>query len=246
MYFLYCVWAYNKNYKRIYESDDKRDQISDESDDDSTNEDGEYVPKDIVGRYETFDYNFLIKQILNHSPDSATEKIIIIADQWRLMSNENIVMSMLINRQDVIVNAYEAIYREYQTTELFIHAIQNQNELYLQDALEKGTYGSGEFEDESVIAAIQEQLDQKNKTEFILNILIYADFSSWKGDLEALVGYIGEITEEAYEENRIVLSYNPILTICLACQHLASIGDAVTKLLHECEGTSEALLDLGA
>lgn len=29
------------------------------------------------------------------------------------MSNENIVMSMLINRQDVIVNAYEAIYREY-------------------------------------------------------------------------------------------------------------------------------------
>ena len=63
-------------------------------------------------------------------------------------------MSMLINRQDVIVNAYEAIYREYQTTELFIHAIQNQNELYLKDALEKGTYGSGEIEDENVIAAI--------------------------------------------------------------------------------------------
>ena len=116
----------------------------------------------------------------------------------------------------------------------------------MKDALEKGTYGSGEFEDESVIAAIEEQLDQKNKTEFILNILIYADFSSWKGDLEKLVGYIGEITEEAYEENRIVLSYNPILTICLACQHLASIGEAVTKLLHECEGTSEDLLDLGA
>ena len=126
-------------------------------------------------------------------------------------------MSMLINRQDVIVNAYEAIYREYQTTELFIHAIKNHNELYLKDALEKGNYGAGEFEDESVIKAIEEQLDQKDKTEFILNLLIYADFSSWKGDLETLVGYIGEITEMAYEENRIVLSYNPILTICLAC-----------------------------
>ena len=45
MYFLYCVWAYNKNYTRIYSEDHQRDQISDESDDDSTNEDGEYVPR---------------------------------------------------------------------------------------------------------------------------------------------------------------------------------------------------------
>ena len=97
-----------------------------------------------------------------------------------------------------------------------------------------------------MIAAIEEQLDQKDKTEFILNLLIYADFSSWGGNLENLVGFIGEITENSYEENRIVLSYNPILTICLACEHLASIGEAVTKLLHECEGTSEDLLDLGA
>ena len=39
----------------------------------------------------------------------------------------------------------------------------------------------------------------KSKTEFILNILIFADFSSWEGTLETLVEYIGEITELAYE-----------------------------------------------
>ena len=135
MYFLYCVWAYNKNYTRLYSEEHQRDQISDESDDDSTNEDGEYVPRQTEGRYETFTYEFLIKKILQYAPDSATPKITTIAGEWRLKSSENILMSLLINRQDHIVNAYQAFYKEYQNTELFIHCIQNQNEIYLKDAL---------------------------------------------------------------------------------------------------------------
>ena len=80
MYFLYCVWAYNKNYKRIYSEDHQDDELSDESDASSTNEDGVYVAKDTKDRYETFTYNFLIKKILQYAPDTASEKITTIAE----------------------------------------------------------------------------------------------------------------------------------------------------------------------
>ena len=42
MYFLYCVWAYNKNYTRVYKEDQNVDLISEESDDESTNSQGEF------------------------------------------------------------------------------------------------------------------------------------------------------------------------------------------------------------
>ena len=59
----------------------------------------------------------------------------------------------------------------------------------------------------------------KLKTEFILNILIFADFSGgWSHDeIGVIIECIEEIVTEGHEQNRIVLSYNPILTICLAC-----------------------------
>ena len=52
---------------------------------------------------------------------------------------------MLVNRQDAIVNAYEAFYREDQKHELFIFCIKNQNEIYLKNALQKAIYGASEL-----------------------------------------------------------------------------------------------------
>ena len=69
-----------------------------------------------------------------------------------------------------------------------------------------------------VLAEIQDQLALKSKTEFILNILIFADFSRWQQpDLDKLIGRFEEILTNSHEQNRIVFTYNPILTICLAC-----------------------------
>lgn len=45
--------------------------------------------------------------------------------------------------------------------------------------------------------------------------------------------------------NRIVLSYNPILCISLACIHLNSIGKAISLFRHRGLTVSESLLDLG-
>jgi len=75
-----------------------------------------------------------------------------------------------------------------------------------------------------------EMLAHKSKTEFVLNVLIYADFSRWpQTTIRELIDSISEITNETVvEKNRILLSYNPIQTICLACCHLSAIGKAIS------------------
>ena len=54
------------------------------------------------------------------------------------------------------------------------------------------------------------------------------------------------MTGDPHDINRIVLSYNPILCICLACIHLHSIGAAISLFRHRGETVSAGLLDLGA
>lgn len=53
------------------------------------------------------------------------------------------------------------------------------------------------------------------------------------------------MTTEEHEKNRICLSYNPILTICLACMHLNTIGKQISLFRHRGHTVSMALLDLG-
>ena len=62
-------------------------------------------------------------------------------------------------------------------------------------------------------------ISRKAKTEFVLNVLLYADFTIWPlMQVKDIIDAIGEITNETkVENNRILLSYNPILTICLSC-----------------------------
>ena len=102
-------------------------------------------------------------------------------------------------------------------------------------------------EKEEFIYEILTMLKSKSKTEFILNILIFADFALWQqSELEEFIDCINEINEDAHDKNRIVLSYNPILCISLACLHLTSIGNSSSLFKRRCEVVSEGLLSLGS
>ena len=74
--------------------------ISDESGDESDN--SQAKQDQTKSHYKTFTYDFLIKLILKWAPESATEKIREMG-YWGLNSNENVLMSLLINRQDAVV-----------------------------------------------------------------------------------------------------------------------------------------------
>lgn len=76
------------------------------------------------------------------------------------------------------------------------------------------------FQDENIKHEIQDMLDLKSKTELVLNVCLYADLSMWPQEtLRRFIESLQDITESTnHEQNRIVLCYNPILTICLACE----------------------------
>ena len=66
-------------------------------------------------------------------------------------------------------------------------------------------------------------------------------------EVKELIEFIGEIPSvNNHEQNRIVLSYNPILTICLACEQLTKIGEKVAIFKHECFTLSEEMQGLGS
>lgn len=53
------------------------------------------------------------------------------------------------------------------------------------------------------------------------------------------------MAEYSHFDNRIVLCYNPILTICLACEHLTRIGNSIAFFKHDGVTINESLLLLG-
>ena len=76
--------------------------------------------------------------------------------------------------------------------------------------------------------------------------MTFADFSRWpQTALLEFIEDINEIAEEEHEMNRVVLSYNPILCICLACIHLTEIGNSISLFKHMGQNVSENLIALG-
>ena len=103
------------------------------------------------------------------------------------------------------------------------------------------------FDYEEIRTMLLEMLSHKAKTELVLNVLIFADFSRWRQQqLREFIDFLTEMSGESHEQNRILLSYNPIQTICLACCHLKSIGEKVAMFAHEGNTLAADLLDLGA
>jgi hypothetical protein len=90
-------------------------------------------------------------------------------------------------------------------------------------------------------------LNRQAKTELILNTLIYADFSVWsQKPLRELIDYLTEtVNTMSAQQNRIMLTYNPILTICLSCINLKSIGKSIAVFSHEVNSLIEQLLTFG-
>ena len=75
-----------------------------------------------------------------------------------------------------------------------VFAIRNQNEQFLRYALFNSLFGSNFFNHKPVRDEILAQLQTRAKTEFILNILIFADFSRWPQiDLQSFIECIEEM-----------------------------------------------------
>ena len=56
---------------------------------------------------------------------------------------------------------------------------------------------------------------------------------------------LSNLVDQNYDQNKLILSYNPILTIVLACETLDKIGCVRKKFENECKRISVSLQRLG-
>lgn len=158
MEFLYCVWAFNKNYEQkleYYDVDaDSESDFESEVDDDSDDK-----PIKQPEKYHTYTFDQLFKLILQYCPDTYLPKIRCIA-AYGIQTSENFIMSLLLNRQDAIAsdNKFLKQYSNDLDEQLFIFAIRNQNEQFLRYALFNSLIGADLFLSENVRKEILDQL----------------------------------------------------------------------------------------
>lgn len=84
------------------------------------------------------------------------------------------------------------------------------------------------------------------RTNFLMNILILIDISVWKNKhMKELIDIFNQFVEDSNEKNNLLLSPNPIMTICLACEILIMIINERKKFDNECSRVIMQLLELG-
>lgn len=94
MNFLYCLYAFNKN----YELDQEEESDSSEDSDVVPAASGVSGEDNEAEKYRTFTYDFLVKMILNYCEEKTVinQRISAVAN-WKIQSNENFLKTLLIN-----------------------------------------------------------------------------------------------------------------------------------------------------
>jgi hypothetical protein len=79
----------------------------------------------------------------------------------------------------------------------------------------------------------------------VFNFLIFTDFSRWEQLLvKRLLDFMSAIVQTG-ELNLMYKCYNPILIICLCCEFLTKIGNAISFFKQEANNMSVELQRLG-
>lgn len=63
---------------------------------------------------------------------------------------------------------------------LFLYALRNDNTMFMKKALLMGAFDPNVFKDDKVIEMMLVFLDEGNKTNFVLNVLMLSDVTLWK------------------------------------------------------------------
>lgn len=116
---------------------------------------------------------------------------------------------------------------------MLIFALNNFNEFFLKHALRNSIIGSQLMIDREVINEIFALFRKRMRSELVLNVLLFSDLSRWEQtQLRTLLGMLAEMVTEEIEQNRILLAYNPILTIALSAEFLNKISSSKKIFRH--------------
>ncbi|CAI2359649.1 unnamed protein product [Moneuplotes crassus] len=199
-------------------------------------------PEQFISYSELF---YMIKELKDNKSEELS-KIIIQIVNWLVETDDNILIALLEHEYDQIALDYIGYYSVHINTELLLYCLKNGNEPFLKGALKLSAFDKLIFRKDEVVSQFITLLKGGSRMNYLLNILALVDLSIWKNQhLKELIEVLDEYESNPLEENRLLLSYNPIMSICLAAEILTKIAISRRKLENECKRIKSALLSLG-
>ena len=109
-----------------------------------------------------------------------------------------------------------------------------------------GAFEKTELLKSDVIDSILANFEDGSKTNFILNILLLTGLDGWRTkEMKQLVEMFENFMESEYLENRMMLSYNPMMSIVLTAEILRKIANAKKLFRDKCNNMATELLEFG-
>ena len=195
------MWAFNKNYElrpdvNLTGSDLPETDSDEENYHKMTDKQKREHMLSQEKLYKTYTYDFLIKLVLEYCSDEYLPVLRSIVG-WKIDTTENVLQALLINRQDIIACDYAKYYLNHAAEPLMIFCMRNLNEIFLKFALNSSIFGTNFFSNTEVRQKLIDMLVHKAKTELVLNVLLYADFTRWpQKQVKELIEFMREIVED--------------------------------------------------
>lgn len=176
------------------------------------------------------------------SVDQFVEHIV----NWLVVTDDNILIALLQHEYDELALSHIGYFIDDINVDLLLYCLKNGNEQFLKGALKMSAFDKLIFRQEEVISEFISLLKSGSRTNYLLNILNLVDLSIWKNNhLKDLIEVFSEYESNTLEDNRLLLSYNPLMSICLTAEILTKVGESRRKLENECKRIKNSLLELG-
>lgn len=197
---LHYIWAFGKN---VYDSTEKSPVF--------------------------ISYNVLfdIIRIINEKEKDQEKECIERVVNWLVITDDNILISLLSHEYDDLALQYIGYYVDDINVDLLLYCLKFGNEKFLKGALKLSAFDKLIFRESKVMNQIISLLKSGLRIIYLLNIMTLVDFSILRSQhLKDLIDVISSYEKDPLEENKLLQSYNPIMTICLAADILIKVGNS--------------------
>lgn len=166
--------------------------------------------------------------------------------EWKFDRDDNMLHALLYYNYDELSLEYMGYFNKFLQKELYLYALEHSNHEFMKGALLAGAFPKSIFMAESVIMQMLVYLEDGSKTNYLLNVLLLSEVTLWKNRfLQELIEIIDNFASEPYETNRLLLSYNPIMSIALTADLLTKIAVSRRRYTDQCLNLKNDILSLG-
>lgn len=160
-----------------------------------------------------------IKRKIKEKPMSLSETpyYIKVMSKWVFKCKDNFLKALLHFEYEEVALEVMGIFYHDMTDELLSYCLTEGKEIFLSKSLELSAFKKTLFRDPKIVEKFLELLKSGQSTNYYLNILTSIDIAMWRTNyIKELIEILEHYKDENHQNNQLMLSYNPLMTIALA------------------------------